>query len=99
MLDMFRSMESTEASGTPSTVPSSRIPRHATALSVGERADGLERVLTRLGPAALELDAYALACLDVPVKRIAHEVLRSTLDTILDIFINVVQIMSRIDAA
>ena len=57
---------------------------YAAALSVGERADGLKRVLTRLGPAALELDAYALARLDVPVKRVAHEALRSILDIILE---------------
>ena len=57
---------------------------YAAALPVGERADGLERVLARLRPAALELDAYALACLDVPVKRITHRCLRLILDIILD---------------
>ena len=63
----------------------SHAEQHATALSVGERANGLERVLARLGAAALELDAYALASLDVSVKRVAHVVLRSIPDIILDI--------------
>lgn len=43
--------------------------KHATALAIGERADDLERVLSWLGLTALELNAYALASLDVSIER------------------------------
>lgn len=39
--------------------------------------------MTRLYPAALELDAYALASLDVSIKRIAHRYHRPILDMLL----------------
>lgn len=59
--------------------------KYAAALPVGERANGLERVLARLSPTTLELDAYALASLDVSIKHVAHWRLRPIPDAILAI--------------